>query len=195
MSLRRAFALAALLLIGCSSGEAGPPASSAGGAAGAAGASQDGGATDASDAGGAGGTAGSGGSTGMGGAAGSSGAGGSVSVTCKQAGGDRCGAAAADCAGLVNLASSDCASCCRVPSNPVFATGWADPFIVRRGDTYFAFATGGTVRRRSSKDLVSWSKVDTALDSAPWKKASSGFWAPTVYRNKNGKWVSCGCTV
>lgn len=71
----------------------------------------------------------------------------------------------------------------------MFDSGWADPFIVRSGDTYYTFATGSTVRRRASKNLVSWSNADDALGSSPWKKASFGFWAPAAYRAKSGKWI------
>ncbi len=159
--------------------------SAQGGAGGAAGESQ-GGAAGESQGGAAGEPpAGTGGTTqpGAGGSAGSPG------PTCKQAGGDRCSATAADCAGLFKVASSDCAVCCKVPSNPVFDMSFADPYMVRKGDTYYAFATGSTVRRRSSKDLVSWSPVDSAISSAPWKKADAGFWAPAVYHAKNGKWI------
>ncbi|RYE93499.1 MAG: hypothetical protein EOO75_04220, partial [Myxococcales bacterium] len=57
------------------------------------------------------------------------------------------------------------------------------------GDTYYAFATGGSVMRRSSKDLITWKGVGPALENSPWKQAGKGFWAPTVYRAKSGKWV------
>lgn len=154
-------------------------AASTGGAAGEAGASQ-GGTSGGTAAGGASG------SSGVGGVGGSGGAG---SPTCQEAGGDRCGSTAAKCAGLFTVPSSDCVSCCKVPSNPVFTAAWADPYIVRDGDRYYAFATGSTVRRRSSKDLVTWTAVNTALDTAPWKKAASGFWAPAVYQAKSGKWI------
>lgn len=126
------------------------------------------------------------------GTAGSGQAGGPVTPpgpTCAKAGGDRCGKTKADCAGLASFDSSDCAFCCAVPKNPVIDAGFADPFIVREGDTYYAFATGGAVRRRSSKDLIKWGVGDAALDKSPWKSASAGFWAPTVYQAKNGKWV------
>lgn len=109
--------------------------------------------------------------------------------TCAKAGGDRCGKTKADCAGLVSFDSSDCAFCCAVPKNPVIDAGFADPFIVREGDTYYAFATGGVVRRRASKDLIKWGVGDAALDKSPWKSANAGFWAPAVYQAKNGKWV------
>jgi GH43 family beta-xylosidase len=115
--------------------------------------------------------------------------GGTAGPTCKQAGGDRCGKTQAACDGLTTVASSDCTVCCKVPQNPIISTNWADPYIVRSGDTYYAFATGGTVRRRSSKNLVTWGAADDALTKSPWKQGSAGFWAPTVYKAKNGKWV------
>lgn len=160
-----------------SGGSAGESVSDASGVAGMGGAS------------GASGTSGTSGTSGVGGAGGAGGTGGGATVTCEQSGGNRCADAAAKCSGLVTLASSDCVACCEVPSNPVFDAGWADPFIVRDGDTYYTFATGGTVRRRSSKNLADWSAADDALGSAPWKKATFGFWAPAVYRAKSGKWI------
>ncbi len=172
----------------------------AGGAAGGAGGDDAGGAGGA-DAGAAGegqGGAGPGGSgtggtgtAGMSGGSGQAGKGGGTSPgpTCQKAGGDRCGKTKDDCAGLVNLASSDCVSCCQVPGNPVMDVGFADPYIVRDGDTYYAFATGGSVLRRTSKDLVTWKATDPALTKSPWKQDGAGFWAPTVYKAKSGKWV------
>jgi GH43 family beta-xylosidase len=178
----------ALVTLACSEKDDGAAmGSSGGGSAGASGVTGSGSAT------GGGGDAGASGASGGTGAAGASsggaGSGGATGVTCAEAGGNRCADAASKCSGLVALASSDCAACCKVPSNPVFDSGWADPFIVREGDTYYTFATGGTVRRRSSKNLADWSAADDALGSAPWKKASFGFWAPAVYRAKSGKWI------
>lgn len=162
--------------------------SGSGGAAGAGGGSS--GAAGTGGSSGAAGAAGSGGAAGAAGSGGAAGAGGFPGApTCTQAGGNRCASTAAACAGLTTLQSSDCVACCMVPSNPVFGGNWADPFVVRSGGTYYAFATGGTVRRRSSKDLVHWTPANTALASSPWKNSSKGFWAPTVYHAKNGKWI------
>ena len=137
-----------------------------------------------------GGEAGSAGSAGQAGNGGAGGTGGSSAApTCAEAGGNRCAASASACSGLTTLASSDCAACCKVPDNPVFPAGWADPYIARDGQTYYTFATGNTVRRRSSKNLVNWSAASDALTSSPWKSPSFGFWAPAVYQAKSGKWI------
>ena len=176
-------------------GAAATPAGSAGASGGRAGKGESGGAPAAGGGGsGDGGDAGQGagaGQTGQSGKGGQTGGGGKspAAPTCKKAGGDRCGQTKAACAGLDPIASSDCVSCCRVPTNPVIDTGFADPFIARDGGTYYAFATGSTVRRRSSKDLVTWAPATNAIEKSPWKSASAGFWAPTVYKAKNGKWV------
>ena len=186
-------ALASTLLVACSGTDgASEEPSDAGGSAGsgAAGTSAAAGAAGMAGSAGVGGEAGAAGSAGASGSAGSGGSGGSTTApTCADAGGDRCAASASECSGLVALAASDCAACCKVPKNPVFDAGWADPFITRDGQTYYTFATGGTVRRRSSKNLVNWSQPTEALGSAPWKTASFGFWAPAVYRAKSGKWI------
>jgi GH43 family beta-xylosidase len=178
---------------GADQGGSGGDEASGGGDAGSAGDPGDGGAAGEGGEGGSDvGSAGAGGtgSAGKGGTTGGAGkGGGNAGPTCKQAGGDRCGKTKGDCAGLTTVDSSDCNVCCKVPKNPIIATGWADPYIVRSGDTYYAFATGGTVRRRSSKNLVSWSAADDALSKSPWKQGSAGFWAPTVYKAKSGKWV------
>ena len=190
-----ALMMGAALTWACSSENADPVAGG-GGAAGIGGG--DAGLGGAAAAGGEAGVGGGGaGMAGQGGAGGGAagapatgGSGGGTSLpTCKKAGGNRCAATKVECAGLTTFASSDCTSCCLVPSNPVFDASWADPFMVRNGGTYWTFATGGSVRRRSSKDLVHWSAIDSAISSAPWKKPSAGFWAPTVYHAKNGKWI------
>ena len=166
--------------------------------AGAAGSHSNGGTAGSISAGGSAGASAGGASAGGDGAGGASaggdGAGGAGGVgatvrTCSEAGGNRCAAAASACAGLKQFQSSDCGACCLVPENPIITGNWADPFIARDGDTYVALATGSTVRRRTSKDLVHWSRATAALDSAGWKKPSFGFWAPTVYQAKNGKWI------
>lgn len=192
---------------GGASGKAGNPASGGSAGAGAGGETGESGGAEATDPGGSGGDAGGTDTAGAGGDAGApsgqagaggtdagtagqtGGAGAPAGPTCKQAGGDRCGQTKDACDGLTTVASSDCVVCCKVPQNPIIATNWADPYIARDGDTYYAFATGGTVRRRSSKNLINWGAADDALSKSPWKQGSAGFWAPTVYKAKNGKWV------
>ncbi|HEY8922993.1 MAG TPA: glycoside hydrolase family 43 protein, partial [Polyangia bacterium] len=62
---------------------------------------------------------------------------------------------------------------------------FADPFILRAGGTYHAFATGAGHRHLQvarSSDLVTWSELGDALPSLPaWAAKGDGFtWAPAV---------------
>ena len=74
--------------------------------------------------------------------------------------------------------------------NPVWPGYFADPFVLRWGDEYFAYGTGATLERDSqgapvafkilrSRDLVTWSDAGAALrldDS----QSGDAFWAPEV---------------
>ena len=71
--------------------------------------------------------------------------------------------------------------------NPVFAApGAPDPMVLDVGGThsnYFAFSTGGRFPVLSSRDLVSWQAVGTAMTARPaWAVASGDYnpWAPSV---------------
>lgn len=151
------------------------------------------GASGAGTAGKSGAGAGGAGAAGQGGASaagqGGTAAGGSaVGPTCKQAGGNRCATAASDCAGLTTFASSDCAACCLVPQNPVYGS-FPDPFVVRVGDTYHAFATGQNIPRITSKDLDTWKAEGKSLNPGPWADQTLDHWAPTAYQAKDKTWV------
>jgi beta-xylosidase len=70
---------------------------------------------------------------------------------------------------------------------------FADPFVLRDGDTYYAFATGvsgGHVQAARSSDLATWSVLPDPLPSLPpWASRSPGFtWAPSVLR-RGDAWV------
>ena len=70
---------------------------------------------------------------------------------------------------------------------------FADPFVVRDGAAWFAFATGAgsaRVQVARSTDMRAWTPIGDALPILPrWADATSGFtWAPSVLR-RDGGWV------
>jgi len=67
---------------------------------------------------------------------------------------------------------------------------FADPFVLREGDTYWAFATdsgGKHVQVATSRDLTTWTPLPDALPSLPaWASSKPGLtWAPTVLRRES----------
>ena len=79
-------------------------------------------------------------------------------------------------------------------TNPVLATDFADPDIVRDGDTWYSYATGqsgsSAIQVSSSSDLVTWSEPADALPSRPdWQPLQEGLtWAPDVVEVQD-RWV------
>lgn len=71
-------------------------------------------------------------------------------------------------------------------TNPVYKSDFPDPYVLRVGDTYYAYGTtnGSTVNIRviKSNDLVNWESLGDALPALPkWSVLSSGYtWAPGV---------------
>jgi beta-xylosidase len=64
---------------------------------------------------------------------------------------------------------------------------FADPFVLRDGNAYYAFATGARgahVQLARSTDLAAWTLLPDALPSLPsWASRSDGLtWAPSVLR-------------
>jgi beta-xylosidase len=78
--------------------------------------------------------------------------------------------------------------------NPVLATDFADPDIVRDGDNWYSYATGqvgsSAIQVSSSPDLVTWSDSEDALPSRPdWQPVKDGLtWAPDVSEVQD-RWV------
>lgn len=75
--------------------------------------------------------------------------------------------------------------------NPVLARSFADPFVLRDGDGYVAFATGNltyNIQVSTSDDLVTWSSPREALAGLPlWQPSSRGLtWAPEVLKTSAG---------
>jgi beta-xylosidase len=72
-------------------------------------------------------------------------------------------------------------------ANPVFAVDFPDPFVLRAGDRYYAYATnaaGKNVRTASSTDLATWTELSDALPVlGSWAKPHASLtWAPSVLR-------------
>ena len=66
---------------------------------------------------------------------------------------------------------------------PVLAYDFADPFVMRVGNEYYAYATnaaGGSVQLARSRDLVSWSLAGNALGNLPSWAAQGSVWAPAT---------------
>ncbi|CAA9304190.1 MAG: GH43_30 / GH43 / GH43_3 / GH43_8 / GH43_ 31 / GH43_33 / GH43_5 / GH43_34 / GH43_4 / GH43_32 / GH117 / GH43_26 / GH43_17 / GH43_9 / GH43_10 [uncultured Frankineae bacterium] len=80
-------------------------------------------------------------------------------------------------------------------TNPVLDTDFADPHVVRDGDTFYAYATGLPddfidIQVSTSDDLVEWSEPEDALGERPdWQPLEAGLtWAPEVVE-VGGRWL------
>ena len=75
------------------------------------------------------------------------------------------------------------------PEPSPFDSDFPDPFVLRDGDGYFAFATGAkgrNVQVARSRDLTSWAMLPDALPTLPsWAAREGGLtWAPSVLRRE-----------
>ena len=75
--------------------------------------------------------------------------------------------------------------------NPVIDRNYADPFVLRDGDRYVAYATGDltyNIQASVSDDLVNWTPRKEALPRLPfWQPSSKGLtWAPEVVQTSAG---------
>jgi hypothetical protein len=91
--------------------------------------------------------------------------------------------------GPVRLISSTIRS-----GNPVFQGWYADPEAIIYGDTYWIYPTWSDQYEKqtffdcfSSKDLVTWTKHASILDTSEVKWAKKAMWAPSVIQ-KDGKY-------
>ncbi len=76
-------------------------------------------------------------------------------------------------------------------TNPVLERYFADPFVLKVDDTYYAYATGNltyNLQVATSEDLVEWSAPKEALRDLPqWQPTSKGLtWAPEVIETSAG---------
>jgi beta-xylosidase len=78
-------------------------------------------------------------------------------------------------------------------TNPVLNVDFPDPFVLKAGDTYYAYATNGNgkqVQTATSKDLVHWRRGPDALPHVAPKWAYNGAtWAPEVLARADGTYV------
>ena len=76
--------------------------------------------------------------------------------------------------------------------NPVYDADFPDPFVLKVGDTYYAYATNGggkQVQTLTSKDLVRWTPGRDALPKVGRWGYEGNTWAPEVLRRGDGKYV------
>jgi arabinan endo-1,5-alpha-L-arabinosidase len=82
--------------------------------------------------------------------------------------------------------------------NPVLASDFADPSVLRAPDGYYyAYATQTkregqilNIQVARSLDLVAWEHLGDALPQKPsWAAASQRFWAPDVSRHPDGRYL------
>ena len=86
------------------------------------------------------------------------------------------------CAALVLLATLPAAAATALP-DPLYATDFPDPSVLRMGSTTYAFATNGrfgNVQVIRSADLRSWERLPDALPNLPAWAAPNFTWAPAV---------------
>lgn len=102
--------------------------------------------------------------------------------------------AAGDPAGAVGGLRAAAAACETAitsggPDAPVFAFDFADPFVLRAGGEYYAFATnagGGSVQAIQSADLARWELRGNALANLPSWAVPNHTWAPAVLARGGG---------
>jgi beta-xylosidase len=76
--------------------------------------------------------------------------------------------------------------------NPVYDANFPDPFIVRKGATYHAYATNNdeaNVPTLRSEDLVDWREARDAMPELGSWVTPGKTWAPEVLRREDGKYV------
>ena len=76
-------------------------------------------------------------------------------------------------------------------TNPVLGGNFADPSLLKVGDSWYAYATGDLVANLQvarSRDLVHWQRLEDALPELPaWSALQKGLtWAPEVARTAAG---------
>ena len=86
---------------------------------------------------------------------------------------------------------ADTAAAPRQFTNPVLPGNFADPHVLKVGDTWYAYATGDLVANLQvarSADLVRWERLDDALPELPeWSVLQKGLtWAPEVAKTPAG---------
>ena len=96
------------------------------------------------------------------------------------------------CGFLVNFAAGCGGSGPETFRNPVHASDVPDPFVLRVGDTYHAYATNGAgkeVQTLTSDDLVQWRPGADALPEVGAWAYPGKTWAPEVLALDDGRYV------
>ena len=77
-------------------------------------------------------------------------------------------------------------------TNPVFRGDFPDPFVLKVGDTYYAYATNGAgkqVQTLTSEDLVHWRPGPDALPKLGSWAFAGETWAPEVMKRDGASYV------
>jgi len=77
-------------------------------------------------------------------------------------------------------------------TNPVLNVDFPDPFVLKVGDRYYAYATNGNdkqVQTATSKDLVHWTLGPDALPKVGTWDFPGSTWAPEVLSRADGTYV------
>jgi beta-xylosidase len=77
-------------------------------------------------------------------------------------------------------------------TNPVYRNDFPDPFVLKAGDTYYAYATNGAgkqVQTLTSQDLVHWQSGPDALPKVGAWGFNGETWAPEVLDRGDGSYV------
>jgi predicted NBD/HSP70 family sugar kinase len=93
---------------------------------------------------------------------------------------------------VVALLLSACGGGTTSFTNPVYNRDFPDPFILKVGDTYYAYATNGNgsnVQTATSKDLVHWTAGPDALPKLGSWDFAGNTWAPEVVARGDGSYV------
>ncbi len=81
-------------------------------------------------------------------------------------------------------------------TNPIVAGSYADPTVIRMGNTFYLYVTSGRVRGYKSTDLVNWSRIAGSSsevfserpDFTEDNVSETGMWAPDI-NYFDGKYV------
>jgi beta-xylosidase len=77
-------------------------------------------------------------------------------------------------------------------TNPVYNSDFPDPFVLKAGDSYYAYATNGAgkqVQTLTSKDLVHWTPGPDAMPKVGSWTFNGQTWAPEVLARDDGTYV------
>jgi len=91
--------------------------------------------------------------------------------------------------GALRAAADQCSRTLAYATGARFPYDFADPFVLRAGDAYYAYSTNagaGDIQVIRSTDLVSWRLVGNALGGLPAWAAPGATWGPSVLAHDGG---------